>query len=109
MTPEKTVQVAIVAALEARGYEVIRQNSGTGRGHRMRIGEKGISDLLVLGPRGRASWVEVKAPGRLVPRSGEQERYEDQRQFHDRMTAVGCRAGFADSVDGALEIVEGGR
>ena len=59
---------------------------------------KGFSDLMLIYKGGRAAFVEVKAPhGRLR---------EDQKNFIDRMSALGCRAGVARTVNDALNIIK---
>lgn len=61
MTESATLR-AIVNTLETLGFTVIRVQSGTRGGGRMRLAGKGTPDLCVLGQHGQTTWMEVKSP-----------------------------------------------
>ncbi len=60
----------------------------------------GFPDLLFIDNRGVA-FIEVKA--------AKGQKRESQKKFIDRMRSLGHRAGFARSVEDAIEIVKGGK
>jgi hypothetical protein len=95
--PEGTVQAAIVAALTARGFRCVRQNSGRARGYRMKIGETGMADLLVLRD-GRCLWLETKRLDASGPKPHQAEWGRDMEPF--------APYRWADSVEKALAAVD---
>jgi hypothetical protein len=61
------------------------------------IGRNGAPDRLVMLPRGRAIWVELKAPG--------VEPEDHQLREHERMRKVGQRVVVIDSLEGVEELL----
>lgn len=61
----------------------------------------GSSDLIGIGPGGRFLAIEVKRPGG--------RRADDQRGFIDLVRRYGGIAGFAESVDDALDLIDAAR
>jgi hypothetical protein len=74
-------------------------------------GDKGRSDLSgVLGPSGRAFFIEVKAPAWINPKTGGQLRpagvpSPEQLAYLDGKAKLGALVGVAWSVEDALKIV----
>lgn len=93
----------ICIRLSELGCIVHRTNSGvyyTKDGRPVRIGIPGMSDLQGHRPDGKCFYLEVKLPG--------QKPRENQRRFLDAMRRSGAIAGWADSVEKAVEVVENG-
>lgn len=101
---ESTIQAEIRCALSLKGCICIRQQCGqflTMDGKRIvHIGIVGISDLLIILPDGRAAWIETK-------RASGGTRRKEQENFIEQMRKRGCPAGFAKSVQDAIDIIEG--
>lgn len=100
---EHDIQTMITVELCRRGCIVHRTNSGvfyTKDGTPVRIGIPGMSDLQGHRPDGRCFYLEVKKPG--------QKPRENQLRFLDAMRSTGAIAGWADSVEKAVEVVENG-
>lgn len=100
---ETDLMRTISVELCRRGCIVHRTNSGTyytKDGRPVRIGVPGMSDLQGHRPDGRCFYLEVKKPGKK-PR-------ENQISFIRAMRSTGAIAGWADSVERALEVVENG-
>lgn len=106
--PEAKLKRAAIAALRIvlarRGGKVLRLNAGLmvlGKGTSRRVVqgvEPGTPDLLVMLPKGRTVWIELKAPnGKLTP---EQARWHGEACGLDHRTAV-CR-----TVREVLEAIE---
>lgn len=101
---ETDIMRTICIALSEHGHIVHRTNSGllyTKTGTPVRVGVPGMSDLQ--GHRctdGKCFYLEVKRPG--------QKPRENQMQFLRAMENTGAIAGWADSVQRALEVVENG-
>ena len=81
---EKSIQASILSWLKRNGVFHWRQNAGllkAGR-RRIRLGPKGISDIIVLLPPGcRFVGLEVKVPGRY--------QNPDQKAFQANIEALG--------------------
>lgn len=93
----------ICIRLSELGCIVHRTNSGvyyTKDGRPVRIGIPGMADLQGHLPDGKCFYLEVKLPG--------QKPRENQRRFLDAMRRTGAIAGWADSVEKAVEVVENG-
>ena len=100
---ETDLMRTICVELCKRGCIVHRTNSGilyTKDGRPVRIGVSGMSDLQGHRPDGRCFYLEIKRPG--------QKPRENQRRFLDAMRSTGAIAGWADSVEKALEVVGNG-
>ena len=100
---EHDIQTMITVELCRRGCIVHRTNSGTyytEDGRPVRIGIPGMSDLQGHRPDGRCFYLEVKKPG--------QKPRENQQRFLSAMRKSGAIAGWADSVEKAVEVVENG-
>lgn len=67
---------------------------------RIKIGNPGQSDLQGHRPDGKCFYIEVKKPGE-TPR-------QNQLDFIEAMRSTGAIAGWADSVERAVDIVFGG-
>lgn len=102
--PEAAIQRAITLGLQARGLWVVRvagqgtmQYIGPGRAVLKQSEMAGFPDLLVLGPTGRAAWLEVKSlVGRLSPL---------QKSRHERLSALGHVVAVVRSLDDALAVL----
>ena len=100
---ETDLMRSISIELCRRGCIVHRTNSGilyTKDGRPIRIGVPGMSDLQGHRPDGRCFYLEIKLPGRK-PR-------KNQQRFLSAMRKSGAIAGWADSVEKAVEVVENG-
>lgn len=101
---ESEVQAQILDYLEARGFLVWRQNSGTffgtnaTTGHRwaVRSGIKGISDIMGATKDGRLLAIEVKRPG------GRSRVRPEQEEFLARVRATGGVAILAYGIDDVI-------
>lgn len=102
---ETSLQSRIIAALCAKGCYAVNHTVGnfyTEYGRLVKIGVPGQSDIWGhRGTDGKAFYVEVKNPGE-TPR-------QNQLDFIEAMKNTGAIAGWCTSVDGALEIVFGGK
>lgn len=100
MNAETVLQNQIRCALSTSGI-CVRLNTGifrTDDGRSVRCGIPGMPDLLWIGPDGKTAWIEVKTETGKI-RQG-------QKQFIDRLIAMGHTAGIARSVDDALKLVK---
>lgn len=97
---ETLISDQIRLELAKRGCKVFRTQVGlfyTQYGQMIRIGEKGESDIRGHTPEGRAFYIEAKTPvGHHRP---------EQIKFIKAMKESNALAGFANSVEQALEIV----
>ena len=68
------------------------------------IGRNGAPDRVLMLPRGRTIWVELKAPGGLAtfPKDA---REEAQAREHERMRKMGQRVVVIDSLEGVEELL----
>ena len=93
---EADIQRAIIDHLQALGYLVLRLNAGGYRG-RTQLLPPGTPDLLALGDKGAAIWLEVKAEdGRLS---------DAQTVWHERMRGRGHRVAVVRSVDDVVKLL----
>lgn len=102
MNRETILQNKIIVALCERGCYAVNHTVGnfyTKYGGRVSVGQHGDSDIRGHRPDGRAFYVEVKLPGEK-PR-------QDQLDFIEAMKRTGAIAGWATSIQEALEIVFG--
>lgn len=62
---ESAIQKEIIDYLRARGYTVVRINSGKvkARNGFVQLADPGTPDLLAIDRKGRHVWIEVKKPG----------------------------------------------
>ena len=97
---ETKIQDRVRLELSKKGCKVFRCNVGnfyTKYGQEIKIGTPGHSDLYGVKPGGTAFFIEMKTPiGKATIQ---------QKNFIKVMKQMGCCAGFAHSVDEALEIV----
>ena len=99
-TTEHDIQTAIAVALCKRGCVVHRTNCGTyytKDGRVVRIGLPGMSDLQGHRADGVCFYLEIKKPG--------QKPTQKQKDFLRAMQLSGAIAGWADSIETALEVV----
>ena len=102
MNKETVLQNRIREALSSRGCTVFRRNHGlyfTRDGRSVLVGVDGESDLQGHRPDGLCFYLEVKIPGE-VPRA-------NQEKFINAMSNSGAIAGWADSIEEALNVVMG--
>lgn len=103
---EKQIQDLIIAGLNYAGCYVFRMNAGMipiqGRckTRMVKLGEKGMSDIIGLRKDGKFIAIEVKTP----LRRGKVTFF--QKQFLDRVKEMGGLAGVATSVEEAMEIIK---
>lgn len=103
MTDEGRLKAAITKTLERKGYLVLRLQSGmfkTFDGRIVRVGVKGLPDLLAIDGDSRAAFIELKRPGRS-------KIYQCQLDYIAMLQKRGIRAGIARSPEEALAIMEG--
>ena len=101
MNRETILMRKIMVALSERGCFVLRTNAGVyfdNNGNRITIGFPGLSDLIGCTRDGRFFALEIKMPGEK-PR-------QNQLDYLESMRRNGAIAGWCDSVEGALKIVE---
>lgn len=100
-TSESTIQAEIRCELSKHGIQTFRMQSGTFLsmdGKRViHCGVTGMSDLLLVFPNGLCGWIETK-------RASGGRKLQEQKDFIDAMQQQGCKAGFAKSVQEALEV-----
>ena len=102
MNKETVLMRQIMVALSDLGCFVMRTNSGVyydSQGNRIRIGFKGLSDLVGYTPDGQFFALEIKTP---VGRAS-----KEQFAFIEKCYRDGAIAGFARSVEDAVRIVTG--
>lgn len=88
-------------ALRASGCLVVRVQSGSlpMRGRRIRGAEPGTPDLCVLCPDGLTVWLEIKTEDGKLSLT--------QKQYHEKMRALGHCVRVVRSVKEALEVCNG--
>lgn len=92
----------IMVALSERGCFVMRTNSGVyydSNGSRIRVGFKGLSDLVGYNQDGQFFALEIKTPAGKASK--------EQLAFVEKCCRDGAIAGFARSVEDAVRIVTG--
>jgi len=92
-TPERAIQAAIIAYLRANQFYVLRLNAGAlpnKQGRPVRMLPAGCLDLLAI-KAGRATFVEVKRPGKMPT--------ERQRLMMAELRTYGARCICATSVE----------
>lgn len=97
---ETKIQDLVRLELSKRGCKIFRCNVGnfiTKYGQEIKIGTPGHSDLYGVKPGGIAFFIEMKTP---IGKASDK-----QKNFIKVMKQMGCCAGFANSVEQALEIV----
>ena len=97
---ETNIQDRIRLELSKKGCKVFRCNVGnfyTKYGQEIHIGVKGHSDLYGVRPDGKAFFVEVKTPIGSARK--------EQLNFVEAMKKSNALAGFARSVEEAIDIV----
>ena len=102
MNKETALMRKIMVALSEAGCFVMRTNSGVyydSQGNRVTIGFKGLSDLIGYTPEGKFFALEIKTPAGRASL--------EQIAFIENCYRSGAVAGFARSVDDALQIVSG--
>ena len=90
----------IMVALSEQGCFVLRSNAGVyydAQGNRVTIGFPGLSDLIGCTADGRFFALEVKVPG--------QKPRKNQLDFLQAMRGKGALAGWCDSTESALKII----
>ena len=90
----------IMVALSEKGCFVLRTNAGVyydNNGNRITIGFPGLSDLVGCTADGRFFALEVKVPG--------QKPRKNQIDFLNAMRRNGALAGWCDSPESALQII----
>lgn len=99
---ETDIQSLVRIELSKYGI-VLRLQSGqfyTIDGVPIKIGIKGLPDLLFIGDNGFVAWIEMKRPGG--------HRRPDQIKFINLMKSMGQTAGFCESVEDALKLINVG-
>lgn len=102
MNKETVLMRQIMVALSDLGCFVLRTNSGVyydSQGNRIRIGFKGLSDLVGYNQDGQFFALEIKTPAGKASK--------EQLAFIEKCYRSGAIAGFARSVDDAVRIVTG--
>jgi hypothetical protein len=94
---ETELSRSIAKAIESLGYEVVRIQSGTRSGGRMRLAKAGTSDRLVMLHDMRVLWLEVK--------TAEGKERESQKKFRARAEKLGHVVRIVKSVGEAIEAV----
>lgn len=99
MNGETPLKKAIVDAINATGLaKVWSVPSGRAKGGKIRLAPEGTPDVCGYQRRdGRAVFVEVKRP--------KGHRRESQVQFIQGARTSGCIAGFAESVQEAIDLI----
>ena len=119
---EHDIQTSVTIELCKRGHMVFRRNTGVfynidkmwfnsnqnvnigewlrKNARRITIGPRGQADLQGHRPDGRAWYLEIKKPGKRPT--------AEQKRFIEAMLQSGAIAGWADSVETAVEVVENG-
>ena len=102
MNKETVLMRQIMVALSDLGCFVMRTNSGVyydSQGNRVRVGFKGLSDLVGYTPDGQFFALEIKTPAGKASK--------EQLAFIEKCYRDGAIAGFARSVEDAVRIVTG--
>lgn len=102
MNKETILMRQIMVALSEMGCFVMRTNSGVyydSNGNRIRVGFKGLSDLVGYNQDGQFFALEIKTPAGKASK--------EQLAFIEKCYRDGAIAGFARSVEDAVRIVTG--
>lgn len=102
MNKETVLMRQIMVALSEAGCFVMRTNSGVyydSNGNRIRVGFKGLSDLVGYNQDGQFFALEIKTPAGRASK--------EQLAFVEKCYREGAIAGFARSVEDAVRIVTG--
>lgn len=94
---ETELSRSIAKAIESLGYEVVRIQSGTRSGGRMRLAKAGTSDRLVMLRNMRVLWLEVKTT--------EGEERDSQLAFRARAEKLGHVVAVVKTVGEAIAAV----
>lgn len=94
---ETPLSKSIASAVEQLGYPVIRIQSGTRSGGKMKLAKKGTPDRCVLLRRQRVIWLEVKTE------DGSER--ESQRLWRERAERAGHHVVIVRSVGEAIAAV----
>ncbi|RMF45694.1 MAG: VRR-NUC domain-containing protein, partial [Bacteroidetes bacterium] len=94
---EAQIEKMVVEALSREGFLVIKIPNDALWRQRVVGTAKGAPDLVVVLPRGRVVWLEVKAPRRYPS--------PDQRLLHARLGGLGHAVAVVRSVDEALAFI----
>ncbi len=98
---EAALQRAIIQTAQFAGWLAIRLNAGTAWSrdgtHPIRLAPKGSPDLLLIGPRGQACFVEVKRPGGRCS--------AQQTAMIATLQALGHRVIVARSIDDLADVL----
>jgi hypothetical protein len=103
----KAELLTALAPLEALGrIKVIRQQSGTLKGGRIKLGKKGTPDVQVLLPNGRSMFLELKKPDGKKGRraSGDATRIA-QEAWHASALKLGHVVHIFDNATDAVHAV----
>lgn len=97
---EAQVLRQVKAYLDATRLPYFRMNTGAvaNAGRWIRFGSRGMSDLLILLPGGRALWCEVKRPGGKPTPA--------QQAFLGMVRARGCAGAVVTSVEELREVLQ---
>lgn len=102
----KAAVLRALAPLEAaRRCKVLRMQSGTRSGGRMRLCAPGTPDLLVLLRDGDVVWMELKRPGISKARSAQGKTRIAQEAWRADAERLGHRVHIVTSVQDALSLV----
>ena len=102
MNKETILMRQIMVALSEMGCFVMRTNSGVyydSKGNRIRVGFKGLSDLVGYNQDGQFFALEIKTPAGKASK--------EQLAFIEKCYRDGAIAGFARSVEDAVRIATG--
>lgn len=102
----KTSVLAALKPLEAAGRcKVLRQQSGTARGGKIRLGTPGTPDLLVLLRGGACVWLELKRPDISNARRAQGKTRIAQAQWRADAEKLEHRVVIVTSVQDAITAV----
>jgi hypothetical protein len=90
MKSEKSIEAAVTKYAKAQGCLCYKFVSPSNRG---------VPDRIIIGPTGKVLFLELKAPGRVPTPL--------QKHVIAQLVGKGARAGWVDSLDGAVRMMEG--
>jgi hypothetical protein len=93
---ETAIQKQIIDCARAMGYKPFRMNSGQARNN-VKLHAAGTPDLLIIMPRGRSLWVEVKRPGQH-PTAIQMKRHKELRDMGHACTVCRSVEEFVEAV-----------
>lgn len=66
----------------------------------------GVSDLVLIGPRGQTVWIEIKLPDNHPFAKHKSIQSDNQIRFQERISSLGHRYVIVDSIDSYIGVLK---